>query len=598
MDHKQVAKRILKYVGQDNIQAAAHCATRLRLVLKDDKKIDQKGLDNDPDVKGTFETDGQYQIIIGPGDVNKVYDEMVKIANLKTATTDDLKKVAANKNHNVILDLFKLLSDIFIPIIPALVAGGLLMALNNVLTAQHLFAAKSLVQMNPQLNDFANFINMLASAPFTFLPVLICMSATKRFGGSRILGATMGFAMVMPQLISGYAISTTPHIPTWNFFGLHVMQAGYQGQVLPVLGVAFILASVEKFCHKHLKSAIDFTFTPMIAIIVTGFLTFAIVGPVLRTCSDWITNGIIWFYNTTGWFGMGLFGLFYSAIVITGLHQTFPAIETQLLANISKTGGSFFLPVAAMANIGQGAATASGISSAILGLFHVLSISMGPCSLISFICIKPGFIPQFMLGMIIDLIVGFSITYIYAKRYNAKHPVEDDTVEEIDVNDEVITAPISGQVESLRDTKDKVFSSEMMGKGAAIIPESENVVAPASGEITVAYPTGHAYGIKTDDGANILIHLGIDTVNLKGKGFSSKVKQGDRVNKGDLLGTYDFKLVEKEGYDPTVMVVVTNTADYAEVKRVTGKEVKENDNLIALTEPSKGKTSVATADPV
>ncbi len=243
-------------------------------------------------------------------------------------------------------------------------------------------------------------------------------------------------------------------------------------------------------------------------------------------------------------------------------------------------------------------AIASGISSAILGLFHVLSISMGPCSLISFICIKPGFIPQFMLGMIIDLIVGFSITYIYAKRYNAKHPVEDDTVEEIDVNDEVITAPISGQVESLRDTKDKVFSSEMMGKGAAIIPESENVVAPASGEITVAYPTGHAYGIKTDEGANILIHLGIDTVNLKGKGFSSKVKQGDRVNKGDLLGTYDFKLVEKEGYDPTVMVVVTNTADYAEVKRVTGKEVKENDNLIALTEPSKGKTSVATADPV
>lgn len=596
MDHKQVAKRILKYVGQDNIQAAAHCATRLRLVLKDDKKIDQKGLDNDPDVKGTFETDGQYQIIIGPGDVNKVYDEMVKIANLKTATTDDLKKVAANKNHNVILDLFKLLSDIFIPIIPALVAGGLLMALNNVLTAQHLFAAKSLVQMNPQLNDFANFINMLASAPFTFLPVLICMSATKRFGGSRILGATMGFAMVMPQLISGYAISTTPHIPTWNFFGLHVMQAGYQGQVLPVLGVAFILASVEKFCHKHLKSAIDFTFTPMIAIIVTGFLTFAIVGPVLRTCSDWITNGIIWFYNTTGWFGMGLFGLFYSAIVITGLHQTFPAIETQLLANISKTGGSFFLPVAAMANIGQGAATAAVWLTS--KNKKQKSFSMGPCSLISFICIKPGFIPQFMLGMIIDLIVGFSITYIYAKRYNAKHPVEDDTVEEIDVNDEVITAPISGQVESLRDTKDKVFSSEMMGKGAAIIPESENVVAPASGKITVAYPTGHAYGIKTDDGANILIHLGIDTVNLKGKGFSSKVKQGDRVNKGDLLGTYDFKLVEKEGYDPTVMVVVTNTADYAEVKRVTGKEVKENDNLIALTEPSKGKTSVATADPV
>lgn len=651
MDHKKVAERVLKYVGPDNIQAAAHCATRLRLVLKDDKKIDQKGLDNDPDVKGTFETDGQYQIIIGPGDVDKVYDEMVQIAHLKTATTDDLKKVAANKKHNPILDLFKLLSDIFIPIIPALVAGGLLMALNNVLTAQHLFAAKSLVQMNPQLNDFANFINMLASAPFTFLPVLICMSATKRFGGSRILGATMGFAMVMPQLISGYAISTTAHIPSWNFFGLHVMQAGYQGQVLPVLGVALILATVEKFCHKHLKSAIDFTFTPMISIIVTGFLTFAIVGPVLRTASDWITNSIIWLYNTTGWFGMGIFGLLYSAIVITGLHQTFPAIETQLLANISKTGGSFFLPVAAMANIGQGAATvavwltsknkkqkslagssafsamlgitepaifgvnlklkypficgaiASGISSAILGLFHVLSISMGPCSLISFICIKPGFIPQFLLGMVVDLIVGFTITFIYAKRYNAKHPEpEEDAstndVEEVNVKDEVITAPISGKVESLKDTNDKVFSSEMMGKGAAIIPDSDKVVAPADGEITVSYPTGHAYGIKTKDGADILIHLGIDTVNLKGKGFTSNVKQGDHVKKGDVLGTYDYKQVAKEGYDTTVMVVVTNTNDYAEVKRITNSEVKDNDNLIALTEPSATNTNVATANPV
>ncbi|KRO13788.1 phosphoenolpyruvate-dependent sugar phosphotransferase system EIIBCA [Lactobacillus helveticus] len=649
MDHKKVAQRVLKYVGQDNIQAA-HCATRLRLVLKDDKAIDQKGLDNDPDVKGTFETDGQYQIIIGPGDVNKVYDQMVQMANLKTATTDDLKKVAANKKHNPILDLFKLLSDIFIPIIPALVAGGLLMALNNVLTAQHLFAAKSLVQMNPQLNDFANFINMLASAPFTFLPVLICMSATKRFGGSRVLGATMGFAMVMPQLISGYAISTTPHIPAWNFFGLHVLQAGYQGQVLPVLGVAYILATIEKFCHKHLKSAIDFTFTPMIAIIVTGFLTFSIVGPVLRAASDWLTNGIIWFYNTTGWFGMGLFGLFYSAIVITGLHQTFPAIETQLLANIAKTGGSFFLPVAAMANLGQGAATAavwltarnakqkslagssafsamlgitepaifgvnlklkypficgaiaSGISSAVLGLFHVLSISMGPCSLISFICIKPGFIPQFLLGMVIDLIVGFAITFVYAKRYNAKHPEEnedvaDETVNEINVNDEVITAPISGKVESLKDTNDKVFSSEMMGKGAAIIPESNEVVAPADGTITVSYPTGHAYGIKTSDGADILIHLGIDTVNLKGKGFESSIKQGDKVKKGDLLGTYDYELVKKEGYDPTVMVVVTNTNDYAEVKRITNAEVKQNDNLIALTEPST-QNKIATAQPM
>lgn len=384
----------------------------------------------------------------------------------------------------------------------------------------------------------------------------------------------------------------------------------------------------------------------MIAIIVTGFLTFTIIGPVLRTVSDWLTNGIIWFYNTTGWFGMGLFGLFYSAIVITGLHQTFPAIETQLLANISKTGGSFFLPVAAMANLGQGAATAAvwltsknakqkalagssslsamlgitkpaifgvnlklkfpficgaiaaGISSAILGLFHVLSISMGPCSLISFICIKPGFIPQFILGMIINLIVGFVLTYVYAKRYYAKYPEKNEPNKKVEivknkVGDEIITAPVSGKVESLRNTNDKVFSSEMMGKGAAIIPTSNKVVAPVDGVVTVSYPTGHAYGLKSNKGAQILIHLGIDTVNLKGKGFTSNVKQGDVVKQGDILGTFDYQKISKEGYDNTVMVVVTNTKDYEEVKRISNNAIKGNGKLIALTEPANS-SEVAT----
>ncbi|ERL65038.1 sucrose-specific PTS transporter subunit IIBC [Schleiferilactobacillus shenzhenensis] len=642
MKHAEVAKRVLADIGSDNIQAAAHCATRLRLVLKDDKKIDQKALDNDPDVKGTFETNGQYQIIIGPGDVDKVYDNLIKLTGLKEATTDDLKKVAAtNAKTNPILDLFKLLSDIFIPIIPALVAGGLLMALNNVLTAQNLFGAQSVVQMVPGIKGFADMVNAMASAPFAFLPILIGYSATKRFGGNPYLGATMGMIMVLPSLVNGYnvaAVTAAGKMTYWNVFGLHIAQAGYQGQVLPILGVAFILATLEKFFHKHLKGAVDFTFTPMLAIVITGFLTFTIVGPVLRTVSDGLTTSLVWLYNTTGWVSMGIFGLFYSAIVITGLHQTFPAIETQLLAQKATTGGSFIFPVASMANIAQGGAAAaiffatkdskqkalasassvsamlgitepaifgvnlklkfpficaaisSGIASALLGLFHVLSVSMGPAGLIGFVSIAPQSILWFMLCAIVSLVISFSTTFVYAKRVLkapvAEEAADDTTVSEPAVSDEVIMAPVTGQVEDISKVNDQVFATGIMGQGIAIIPESDQVVAPAAGTVTVSYPTKHAYGIKSDLGAEILIHLGIDTVNLKGEHFTSNVQQGDRVNAGDLLGTFDRAALKQAGYDDTVMVVITNTAAYADVQPISQDAVTADKQLIALTAQS------------
>ncbi len=350
MDHAKVAKDVLSAVGADNIQAAAHCATRLRMVIKDESKINQKALDANPGVKGTFETNGQFQIIIGPGDVDKVYAELIKTTGLSEATPDDIKAAAVNgKKINPFMALIKVLSDIFIPIIPALVAGGLLMALNNVLTAEHLFMAKSVVQAYPALNGFAQIVNTMASAPFTFLPILVGFSATKRFGGDPYLGAAMGMIMVAPDLINGYAVAITMaagKMVFWNVFGLNVAQAGYQGSVLPVLVVAWILANLEKYFHRHISSAFDFTFTPMLAIIITGFLTFIVVGPVMRGVSDGLTTGLVWLYNTAGAFGTGIFGTFYSAIVITGLHQTFPAIETTLLANVKQTGGSFIFPIA------------------------------------------------------------------------------------------------------------------------------------------------------------------------------------------------------------------------------------------------------------
>ncbi|AUI71687.1 sucrose-specific PTS transporter subunit IIBC [Companilactobacillus alimentarius] len=644
MKHAEVAERVIKYVGKNNLQAAAHCATRLRLVVKDESKIDQKGLDNDPDVKGTFETDGQYQIIIGPGDVDKVYDALISKTGLKEATPDDIKAVAqAGKKRNLLMDFLKVLSDIFIPIIPALVAGGLLMALNNVLTAENLFMTKSVVEVYPGIKGIAEMINAMAGAPFTFLPILLGFSATKRFGGNPYLGAAMGMVMVLPSLVNGNsvaAVTAAGKMPYWNIFGLHVAQAGYQGQVLPVLAVAFILANLEKFFHKHIKSAFDFTFTPMLSIIITGFLTFTIVGPVLRAVSDALTNGLVGLYNTTGAVGMGIFGLFYSAIVITGLHQTFPAIETQLLANIAKTGGSFIFPVASMANIGQGAATlaiffatksqkqkaltssagisallgitepaifgvnlkmkfpfifaaiASGIACVFLGIFHVLAVAMGPASVIGFISIASKAIPAFMLSGLISFVIAFIPTFIYAKKVlgNNTDPVEKDNDEsnETTVNDEILVAPVSGISESLRNVNDKVFSAEIMGKGAAIEPNANQVIAPSDGVITVTYDSKHAYGIKTNSGAEILIHLGLDTVNLNGKYFTTNVKKGDTVHQGDLLGTFDVEALKKNNYDPTVMLVITNTNDYDKVERLKTTNIKAGDKIVALDQPADG----------
>ena len=650
MNHQEVADRVLNAIGKNNIQAAAHCATRLRLVIKDESKIDQQALDDDADVKGTFETNGQYQIIIGPGDVDKVYDALIAKTGLKEATPDDIKAVAAaGQKKNPLMDFLKVLSDIFIPIVPALVAGGLLMALNNVLTAEHLFMAKSVVEVYPGLKGIAEMINAMASAPFTFLPNRLGFSATKRFGGNPYLGATMGMIMVLPSLVNGYSVATTMaagKMVYWNVFGLHVAQAGYQGQVLPVLAVAYILATLEKFFHKHIKGAFDFTFTPMFAIVITGFLTFTIVGPVLRTVSDALTNGLVGLYNTTGWIGMGIFGLLYSAIVITGLHQTFPAIETQLLANVAKTGGSFIFPVASMANIGQGAATlaiffatksqkqkaltssagvsallgitepaifgvnlkmkfpfvfaaiASGIASAFLGLFHVLSVAMGPASVIGFISIASKSIPAFMLSAVISFVVAFIPTFIYAKRTlgddrdQVKSPAPTSTV--INVNDEIISAPVTGTSESLKQVNDQVFSAEIMGKGAAIVPSADQVVAPADGVITVTYDSHHAYGIKTTAGAEILIHLGLDTVNLNGEHFTTNVQKGDTVHQGDLLGTFDVAALKAANYDPTVMLVVTNTANYANVERLKVTNVQAGEQLVALTEPAASSVAATT----
>lgn len=646
MNHQKVAREVSKAVGEGNIQAAAHCATRLRLVLKDPSKVDHAALDNNDDVKGTFEANGQFQIIIGPGDVNKVYAELVKLTNVKEASTEDLKAVAAEgKKVNPAMAFIKVLSDIFVPIVPALVAGGLLMAINNVLTSPNLFGPKSVVEMFPNIKDVASIINLLSSAPFAFLPILVGFSATKRFGGNGYLGAAMGMAMVMPDLINGYGVANAiaeGSMPYWNIFGLQVAQAGYQGSVLPVLAVSWILATLEKFFHKKISAAFDYTFTPMLAIIITGFLIFIFVGPVMRTVSDGLTDGLVWLYQTTGAVGLGIFGLFYSPIVITGLHQSFPAIETTLLADVARTGGSFIFPVASMANIAQGAAAlaifvlsknekqkslassasisallgitepaifginlklkfpfvcamiASGIASVSLGIFHVLSVAMGPASVIGFISIAPKSIPFFMIGVVISFILGFLLTFVYGKK-KMEVPataapdgqeavmINENPDQSLAVQDDVLSAVVTGEVLPLKEVKDPVFSTEMMGKGVALIPESDQLFAPADGVLTVMYDSKHAYGIQADSGAEILIHIGIDTVNLAGQFFSTNKKKGERVKKGELLGTFDREAIKKAGYDDTVMLLVTNSAAYGDVSTLDKPTVTQGEDILAVS---------------
>ncbi|OQJ71685.1 PTS beta-glucoside transporter subunit EIIBCA [Leuconostoc pseudomesenteroides] len=643
MDYRKVAERVAQAVKKDNIVAAAHCATRLRLVVKDVKNIDQAALDNDPDLKGTFNANGQYQIIVGPGDVNGVYDEFVKLTGVKQASTDDLKKIAvASGKKNPLMDLVKVLSDIFVPLIPALVAGGLLMALNNILTQPNMFGPKSLVGMYPSITGLSEMVNLMASAPFAFLPILIGITATRRFGGNEILGAAAGMMLVMPSLVNGYNVAeavATGKMPTWDLFGLSVAQAGYQGQVLPVIGVAFILATLEKFFHKHLKGAIDFTFTPMLALIITGFITFIVLGPVLRTVSNGITDGLTWLVTTFGFIGYGVFGSFYSAIVITGLHQSFPAIETQLLANVAKTGGDFIFPIATVANVAQGAATfaiyflskgnekvralsssagasamlgitepamfgvnlkykfpffialgSSGIAALVMGLFQVMSSSLGPAGLIGFIAIPANKWVGFFLAVAVAFIVSFVVTLTYGKSHmpnqnnGASQTTADVSADASTVDGFEISAPVSGQLVDLATVNDPVFAGGMMGKGAAIEPADGTIVAPADGTITVAYATKHAYGLTTADGVEILIHIGIDTVNLDGKGFESFVKQGQTVSKGDKLGTFDAAIIKDAGYPVTTMVLVTNTNNFEQVivDAPYGNQVITTDDILTI----------------
>ena len=668
MDHAKVAGEVVEAVGgASNISAAAHCATRLRLVIADESKINQQALDDNEDLKGTFAAGGMFQIIVGPGDVDQVYANMVADHGVREVSKDEAKE-EAEAGGNIFSRFVKMIADIFVPVLPALIAGGLLMALHSVLTAKGLFGAKSVIEMYPAMTDYDALINLVSSAAFAFLPVLVGFSAAKRFGGNTYLGAAMGAAMVSPSLLSAYSMTDaaaaakfwayTDQSSVWNLFGLEVTKVGYQAMVIPTLVVTWIMCLIEKSLHKVLKGTADFLLTPLITLLITGFLAFVIVGPVTRELSNYLTYGINWAYTTLGVFGGLIFGFFYSAIVVTGLHQSFPAIEIPLLPANGGVG-DFIFPIASMANVAQGAAAlavffktrdaklkglagaggvsavfgitepaifgvnlrlrwpfycamvASAIGSAGVALLNVRGQALGAAGFVGFVSIIPTSIPAYLALEVLVFVLSFGITFAYAMTrgkgdMEGRAPAKKEAVVAAAVaapaggaapaaapapvpsfSDEAkadlsVSSPLAGTVVPLEQVKDESFAKGMLGPGIGIEPADGLVVAPFDGKVTVAFPTGHAYGLKSASGVQVLIHVGMDTVKLDGKGFTPRVAKGDIVRRGDVLAEVDLGVIRAAGYETITPVVVTNKKKFGAVTPLASGQIQRGDQLLEV----------------
>ena len=668
MDHAKVAGEVVEAVGgASNISAAAHCATRLRLVIADESKINQQALDDNEDLKGTFAAGGMFQIIVGPGDVDQVYANMVANHGVREVSKDEAKE-EAEAGGNIFSRFVKMIADIFVPVLPALIAGGLLMALHSVLTAQGLFGEKSVIEMFPVMTDYDALINLVSSAAFASLPVLVGFSAAKRFGGNTYLGAAMGAAMVSPSLLSAYSMTDaaaaakfwayTDQSSVWNLFGLEVTKVGYQAMVIPTLVVTWIMCLIEKSLHKVLKGTADFLLTPLITLLVTGFLAFVVIGPVTRELSNYLTYGINWAYTTLGVFGGLIFGFFYSAIVVTGLHQSFPAIEIPLLPSNGGVG-DFIFPIASMANVAQGAAAlavffktrdaklkglagaggvsavfgitepaifgvnlrlrwpfycamvASAIGSAGVALLDVRGQALGAAGFVGFVSIIPKSIPAYLALEVLVFVLSFGFTFAYSMTrgkadMEGRAPAKKEAVVAAAVaapaggaapaaapapvpsfSDEAkadlsVSSPLAGTVVPLEQVKDESFAKGMLGPGIGIEPADGLVVAPFDGKVTVAFPTGHAYGLKSASGVQVLIHVGMDTVKLDGKGFTPRVAKGDIVRRGDVLAEVDLDVIRAAGYETITPVVVTNKKKFGAVTPLASGQIQRGDQLLEV----------------
>ena len=638
MDYRKTAQHILDHVGgSKNIASAAHCATRLRLVIADNKKVSKEALENVDGVKGVFEASGQLQIILGTGTVNKVFAEFIDIAGITASSKAEAKEAAAEK-QNWFMRAIKLLGDIFVPIIPAIVASGFLMGIMNSLDFMN---SNGFLHINTHSSIYV-FANLFSNIAYTFLQILIAFSAAKAFGANQYLGAVIGMIMIHPSLQNAYTVATEGVQQTQSvFFGLFkIDMVGYQGHVIPVIIAVWILAVIEKKLHKIVPEVLDLFVTPLVSVFVTGYLTLSIVGPIFVWAENAILGAIQWMLTLPLGIGSLIMGSLYAPTVVTGIHQMYTAID---IGQIAKYGVTYWLPLASAANVAQGAAAlAVGIKSkdkkikslalpsslsafmgitepAIFGvnlrffkpfiagcigggcgalyasLVHLGAKGTGVTGIFGILlCLNQPL--QYLIEMVIAVGVAFAISFVIYKDAEPKAVTADvtettgttETVENIEIADnnkaeETLTSPVNGTQISLSEVADETFASEMLGTTVAVEPADGKIVAPCDGEVSNIFETGHAVCITTESGGELLIHIGIDTVKMDGKGFTKKVSDGDKVHAGDILVEADLEEIKNAGYQTTTMMILTNTDEFGNVTKAEPAEVKTTSKVMTLT---------------
>lgn len=625
MNNQEIAKKVIDALGgRENVNSVAHCATRLRVMVKDEEKINKEVIENLEKVQGAFFNSGQYQIIFGTGTVNKMYDEVV-VLGLPTSSKDDMKAEVA-KQGNWFQRAIRTFGDVFVPIIPVIVATGLFMGVRGLFNALEM----------PLPGDFATYTQILTDTAFIILPGLVVWSTFRVFGGNPAVGIVLGMMLVSGSLPNAWAVAQGGEVTAMNFFGF-IPVVGLQGSVLPAFIIGVVGAKFEKAVRKVVPDVIDLLVTPFVTLLVMSILGLFVIGPVFHVVENYIliaTKAIL-----SMPFGLGgfLIGGVHQLIVVSGVHHIFNLLEVQLLA---ADHANPFNAIITAAMTAQGAATvAVGVKtknpklktlafpaalSAFLGITEPAifgvnlrfrkpfflsliagAIGGGLASILGLagtgngITIIPGTmlyvgngqLPQYLLMVAVSFALGFALIYMFgyedevdatAAAKQAEVAEEKEEVAPAALQNETLVTPIVGDVVALADVNDPVFSSGAMGQGIAVKPSQGVVYAPADAEVSIAFPTGHAFGLKTRNGAEVLIHVGIDTVSMNGDGFEAKVAQGNKVKAGDVLGTFDSNKIAAAGLDDTTMAIVTNTADYASVAPVATGSVSKGDAVIEV----------------
>lgn len=628
MDYRKTAQEILDKVGgSKNIVSAAHCATRLRLVIADNTMADKQAIENTEGVKGVFEASGQLQIILGTGTVNKVFDEFIAIAGISASTKAEAKAAAAQK-QNVFMRAIKLLGDVFVPIIPAIVASGFLMGIMNTLD---FMISNGFLNMDTSSSIYV-FAGLFSNTAYTFLQILIAFSAAKAFGANPYLGAVIGMIMINPSLQNAYSVATEGVQQTQSvFFGLYdIDMVGYQGHVIPVVIAVFLLSVIEKKLHKIVPEVLDLFVTPLVSVFVTGYLTLSIIGPIFVWAENAVLGGIQWLLTLPLGLGSLVMGALYAPTVVTGIHQMYTTID---IGQIAQYGVTYWLPLASAANIAQGAAALAvalkskdkrikslalpsslsafmGITEpAIFGvnlrffkpfiagcigggcgalyasIVHLGAKGTGVTGIFGFLlCLEQPV--QYLIEMVIAVGVAFTLSFLLyrdAKQENEGIAVsETEASEEETPDEEELRCPVNGKIVPLSEVSDETFASEMLGATVAVEPSDGRITAPCDGQIINIFDTGHAVCLTTKSGGELLIHVGVDTVKMEGKGFTKKVSDGDTVHAGDVLIEADLKEIQAAGYPATTMVILTNADQFANVNKMETGEVRTDSVLMSL----------------